>query len=426
MTRIYIRAGMSPLEPVSVGDAVQHDLFGLNTGNLVFQYSTFRTLMREGTEFDARWPKQVFGEPGGVERLNETCDFAVFPMADAFRSDYSLKPLTEMIRRLRIPCVVIGCGLKTRSPENIKKGFPFDDDVRAFMDAVLEKSALVGLRGEYTADYLQRLGYVPERHFTVIGCPSLYLNGPVMPEPRVRPIDESTRLSINTRMTQNPALNRLIRDAEARFPDYHLVQQVRWELAMIAYGTPNIVRAKGKDTTGFYPFFPWHRDVRNGRAIGFTEARTWFDYMQNVDYSFGSRIHGNITAMINGVPSYVFTTDTRMEELCRWANINYMHADDVTDAMDIRDILEGTDFTSVCRGYRQRFDHYVDFLDQNGLPHIYQNGKNPERPPLDAALEKLPMGGLVRQGCMPAAEARRRWLETCVTEVKSRLGRGRA
>ncbi len=421
MTRIYIRAGMSPLKPVSVGDAVQHDLFGLNTGNLVFQYSTFRTLMREDTEFDARWPKQVFAEPGGVERLNETCDFAVFPMADAFRSDYNLRALADMIRGLKIPCVVIGCGLKTKSPENIKKGFPFDDDVRAFMDAVLDKSALVGLRGEYTADYLQRLGYVPERHFTVIGCPSMFLNGPVMPEPRVRPIDENTRLSINTRMTQNPALSAMIRSAEARFPDYHLVLQVRSELAMIAYGVPNLVKGAERDTTGFYPNFSWHRDVRNGRAIGFTEARTWFDYMKNVDYCFGSRIHGNITAVINGVPSYVFTTDTRMEELCRWSNINYMHANDVTDGMDIRDILEKTDFASVCRGHRQRFDHYVDFLDKNGLPHIFQNGESPERAPLDAALEKLPMGGVVRHGCMPAAEACRRWVETGFTVVKRRL-----
>ena len=98
MTRIYIRAGMSPLKPVSVGDAVQQDLFGFNTGNLVFQYSTFRTLMREDTDFDARWPKQVLGVPGGVEQLNETCDFAVFPMADAFRSDYNLRALADMIR----------------------------------------------------------------------------------------------------------------------------------------------------------------------------------------------------------------------------------------------------------------------------------------------------------------------------------------
>ena len=423
MTKIYIRAGMSPLKPVPVGEAIQNDLLGRNSGNLVFQFSVFRALMREGTEFDARLIKPVRLQPGSYERLNEGYDFAVFPMANAFRLDYNLKPVTDMIRRLKIPCVVIGCGLQASSPEEIKDGFPFDDDVREFMKAVLEKSALVGLRGEFTAEYLQRLGFAPERHFTVIGCPSLYLNGPVMPEPRIRPIDGNTRLNINTRLTRTPALNALIADAEKRFPNYHLVQQLRWELATIAYGMPNIVKA-GRDSTGCYPCFPWHRDVRSGRAIGFTEARTWFNYMKkDVDYSFGSRIHGNISAVINGVPSFVFTSDTRTEELCRWANINHMPIEEVTESTDIRGILENTDFTSVCRGHRQRFDHYVDFLNKNGLPHIFENGENPERAPLDAALEKLPMGGFVHRGCIPFPEAARRWNGTVASVLKKRLKR---
>ena len=379
-----MRAGVSPLKPVSIGEA-------------------------------------VYNEPGGIEKLNETCDYAVFPLANAFRPDFNLKPMTEMIRRLKIPCVVIGCGLQAKSRDHIQKGFKFDDDVRAFINAVLDKSALVGLRGEFTAEYLKQLGYVPERHFTVIGCPSLFLHGAVLPEPRVTPIDENTRLSINTRKTQNPLLNDMIVDAEKRFPNFHLVMQIRRELAMIAFGTSNSVHEPGADTSGFYPFSPMRRDVREGRVVGFTEARTWFNYMKDIDYSFGSRIHGNITAVVNGVPSFVFTSDTRTEELCRWANINHMPLEQLTAPRNIRDILENTDFTSVLRGHRQRFDHYVDFLNKNGLPHIYENGANPERAPLDAALEKLPMGGYVKRGCVPFPEVAKWWTKVYYDRVKSHL-----
>lgn len=423
MTRLYIRAGMSPLVPIDMGRAIQENAFGANSGNLVFQYSVFRTLMRDDTEFDARLITPVYRAPGGVEALNEACDYAVFPLANAFRPGFNLKPMTDMIRRLTIPCVVIGCGLQADSIEEMRAGFPFDEDVKDFVSAVLDKSALLGLRGEFTAEYLRRLGFAPERHFTVIGCPSLFLNGPVMPQPKPKPIDRGTRFSINTRMVQNPALNGMIAAAEAEFPDYHLVLQMQRELSMIAYGEPNPVSNPGRDATGFYPFSARHRDVRNGRAIGFTEARAWFEYMKGIDYSFGSRIHGNISAVINGVPAFVFTSDTRTEELCRRANIAHMPLDQLKSPARIQDILEKADFAAVCRGHRERFDHYVDFLNQNGLPHIYMESPNPARVPFDEAMARLPVNGCVRRGCLSASEAARRLSVALLDKVKRRLKR---
>ena len=64
-----------------------------------------------GVLYDARLITPVYQAPGGVEALNEACDYAVFPLANAFRPGFNLKPMTDMIRRLTIPCVVIGCGL---------------------------------------------------------------------------------------------------------------------------------------------------------------------------------------------------------------------------------------------------------------------------------------------------------------------------
>lgn len=422
MKKIYIRAGMDPLKPVPVGEAVQRDMFGVNAGNLVFQYSVFRTLMLRGTEFDARLITPVYNAPGGVEALNESCDCAVFPLANALRAGFNLKPITDMIRRLKIPCVVIGCGLQADSPEQIKEGFPFDDDARAFFDAVLDRSALIGLRGEFTAEYLKRLGYAPERHFRVIGCPSMYMNGARMPEPRLAPLDGGTRFSINTRPVQNPALNELISKTESQYPDYHLVLQMQRELAMLAYGIRNASSNEGRDRTGFYPFDSGHRDVRSGRAIGFTEARAWFDYMKGIDYSFGSRVHGNISAVINGVPAFVFTSDTRTEELCRYANIAHMPIGDLRPGTDIRDLLEKADLKAVCRGYGQRFERFVDFLNQNGLDHIYRDTLTPESVPFDEAVRRLPAGGRVYRGCLPAGEAARRWLTHYRKAIRRKLG----
>lgn len=421
MTRIYMRAGMSPLAPMPIGDAVAGDRFGSNTGNLVYQYSVFRTVMQPDTEFDARDFIEVCAEPGGVERINETCDMAILTLANAFRVKYPLKQLADMVRRLKIPCVVVGCGVQAESLDEIRGGLPFDDDVRAFVDAVLDKSASLGLRGEFTAEYLTRLGYVPEKHFTVIGCPSFFMHGPDMPEPKMPAIDASTRFSMNTRPTQRPEMHALLADVQRRYPNYHLVLQRVKELRMLAFGIPHRVKGADRDTTGYYPFDQRHRDVRSGRVLGFTEARSWFEYFNDIDYSFGSRIHGNIAAVVSGVPAFVFTPDTRTEELCRFGNIPFMPLRDLKGGEDIRGILEKQDFRAVCRGHKERFQHYVDFLNRNGVKHIYAGGVSPERVPFDEAMAKLPAGGVVKYGCLSGGEVLRRRLAFAGELLKKKL-----
>ena len=67
-------------------------------------------------------------------------------------------------------------------------------------------------------------------------------------------------------------------------------------------------------------------------------------------------------------------------------------------------LLESADFEAVCRGHRQRFEHYADFLDRNGVPHIFTPDA-PDPAPFDEAMKKLPLGGYVRRGCIPIGEA---------------------
>lgn len=405
MAKVYIRAGMSPLEPISVSEAIQKNAFLLNSGNLVFQYSVFRTLMRDDTQFIVRTTEQVLQTPGELERIQQECDFAIFPLANAFRKDYNLKQDTEFIRRVKIPCVVIGCGLQARKPEDIAKGFSFDEDVRAFVSAVLDKSAMLGLRGEYTAEYFKRLGFAPERHFTVIGCPSFFLHGPEMPAPRLTQINRETRFSFNTRALQPEAMDRVLARAEAQYPNYHLVLQLRRELAMLAFGTLRAHMKPNSDKSGHYPYTRFHRDVRNKKAIAFTSARAWFDYMHTIDYSFGSRFHGNAAAFINGTPAFVVTSDTRTEELCRYGQVAHMRMSDLTPDSDVRDLLEKADFSGVCRGHAQRFSHYLDFLNQNGVPHIYSETLHPKTVPFDEAIRRQREYGRVYRGCLPAGTA---------------------
>ncbi len=45
MKRIIIRAGMTPFEQFDAPYLMKHNSIGGNVGNLIYQYSIFRTLM---------------------------------------------------------------------------------------------------------------------------------------------------------------------------------------------------------------------------------------------------------------------------------------------------------------------------------------------------------------------------------------------
>ena len=397
MGKILIHAGMSPLDRPSMDRVFREHLFTTNSGNLLFQYGAYRAMMTEDAQFDSRFLLLGDLTDAYVERVNAEYECVVLPMANNFREGFNLMGnLTGFVRKLKIPCVVMGIGLQADSAADIERGFPFDDSARAFIDAVLDHSAMLGLRGELTGEYLKKLGYVPERHFTVIGCPSMYSRGAHLVAPQPKPLDADAPVSINYRKEQPENLFRFMKRAELEFPRYRLLFQRVEEMSMLYYGLPiRYEYRRGQDDTGLYPTRRSDPEIRGGHAVGFANAHAWIQFMAQQRLSIGCRIHGNIAAVLAGTPALVFTIDTRTEELCRYHNLPFIPAERIDESTRLRDLYERADFASVLDGHARRFAHFVDFLNANGLRHIYR--EDPERTdaPLDAAVAALKPWGKI-------------------------------
>ena len=397
MHKILFHAGLSPLAQPSMKRVFMDNIFTNNSGNLLFQYGAYRTLMTDDAEITATFfDRQANQSPQSVERFNSEYACAVMPMANNFRGSYNLKPMTRFIRQLKIPCIVMGIGLQASDPALIAQGFPFDDDVRDFVKAILDHSAILGLRGEMTADYLQKLGFTPERHFTVIGCPSMYSRGLNLPKARPLSLGPDSSVSFGYRIDQPAEMAELLNRGMAEFKNYHIVAQRREEIFMLRYGRPLVYTYdKANRCASLYPHDATHPAVREGRMVGFTSAHAWLKFMEGMDFNMGSRIHGNIAAVLSGTPTLALTLDTRMEELCRYHNIPHIPASQIDPAADPRTLCEGVDFNQIQKGHAQRFAHFVDFMDSNGLDHIFKNGASGENAPMDRALAVLPEWGMV-------------------------------
>lgn len=405
MPEIFIRAGLTPLDTITPDDAIQRNILGNNSGNMIYAYGVFKALMTEDTHFTPNFYKHKFTDREAAE-INEKYDMFVIPLANAFRDNFigEMDGLASLVRRLKIPTVVIGVGVNY--PEmypDINAPNRFDSHVINFLKTVLDKSALVGIRGYVTADYLRRLGFVEDSHFRVIGCPSLYSSGEKLSVRDTVP-DASSFICVN-HSTAAPAnvadfTNRIFEG----FPNSHLIYQTQKEFRFLYSGMSYMY-----DNEEAFPCKRMSdRLYLEDRIRFFLNVPTWMDYIRKAELSVGARLHGNVIATLAGTPSILIPKDARMREIAEFHNLTHVTADKISDDTELLELFARLDIHSAEKVHAENFRNYKDFLDRNGIDHIWKNGA-PEIAPLDRALAGRtlcpPVGTLT--GCNGAEIAHR-------------------
>lgn len=380
MKKILIRSGMLPHETHDEFELLKRDRFGSNNGNLIYQYSIVRTLMTDNVEI---YSDNYMTNPKNAEYINKTYDVYIIPLADAFRSNFihKIRQYTKLINKLEIPVVVIGVGLKAPYDYDVKKGFDFDDDVKDFVNAVLSKSKIIGLRGQLTADYLESLGFVPEKDFSVIGCPSMYTFGKKINLKKIE-LSESSSISINASNIASENAMNFLNEISLKYKKYYFIPQSYQELLLNYFGFGEI---------GNVPYnFPRNigsKFYKEGKVKYFLNAKSWFDYMKDIDISIGTRLHGNIVATINGTPSITIIHDARMKELADYHALPSISGEAIGKYNNLTQLINDIDFQKVEKQHEKRFNHFIDFIEENGLDHIYEENRNNIYAPLDKLIE---------------------------------------
>ena len=100
--------------------------------------------------------------------------------------------------------------------------------------------------------------------------------------------------------------------------------------------------------------------------------------MRDFDFVFGTRIHGNITALLAGTPAYVVAHDTRTLELSRYHEIPHRTVDELRPDLDAAELYDEADFGPFVAGHAARFRTYLDYVESHGLRHVFQPGEDPD------------------------------------------------
>ena len=413
MREILLRARKPPFEVVEPEDALVGNTIGDNAGNLIFSMAAHRILETATTAVTV---DRFSVDRRSADAINERYDAYVLPLANAFRPSFeaTLIRLTQRIRRLRIPVVVLGVGAQAGLSGSTGRLRPMERSVRDFVSAVLDRGPSIGVRGEVTRDFLVGLGY---RDVEVIGCPSLFFEGDRLHVVKRREtLDRDARLAINV-SPYVTAMGPIVARHVERYPNLLTVAQDIDTLEMLLWGKTVADVGPGDPR----PIHVDHPLVREGRVRLFVDPWPWIESLRAVDFSFGTRIHGNIAALMAGTPAVVLAHDSRTLELARYFEIPHRLLSDLPPDVDAADLHAAADFGPLMAGHPARWATFAAYLARHGLEHAFAAGEptptfaerlaaTPFPPAVTTAsrVEVRGLGGRLKR----ARRSARRWLRT--------------
>ena len=369
MTRMLLRSPKTPFEAFSADRMLTDSLMGGNSGNLIFLESAYKLMGTRGTEItlDRFAPDKI-----GADVINEQFDVYVIPFANAFRPTFieQLARYTSVIEKLKIPVVVLSVGYQGKLPYVSGESRPIDEGVRRFVRAVLDRSGSMGVRGEITQDFVKKLGF---NDIEVIGCPSMFLYGDQLSITKKTPtLERDARIGVNITARVTP-MGPIVTSNMERYPNLEYIAQDKDALRLLlwGYGSKSI-----KDPSPL-PVHLSHPLLRDDRTKFFVDPWPWLDYMRETDFVFGTRIHGNITALLAGTPGYVFAHDSRTLELARYFQIPHREMTDIPLDIDAAELYAEADYGPTMAGHAARYRTFIDYVEGHGLKHVFQPGEDP-------------------------------------------------
>ncbi|HEY4261083.1 MAG TPA: polysaccharide pyruvyl transferase family protein, partial [Schlesneria sp.] len=341
---------------------------GENTGNLLIGQSLFEEL--QFTEYGCY---DTSLQPCDV---NERYDVIVIAAANFIFRNFDLSALTNFIESTKLPCVIVGLG--AQAPATRHKVTDIPEGSRRFLHVMSDRSNTIGVRGYFTAEVMNDFGI---KNVRAVGCPSLYRSLTrdlkiVRPD-LAKPLQVSLNGSRN--VIDHAVSPEAARRVEAKIlmlsiengydyvlqnedPEMQVLWSTEWPTEFIPH-IQSIVATLGLDVSENTLI----NHIRSKNRL-FFELDGWDKYISRFDYSLGTRFHGNLIALTNGVAATIFTHDSRTTELAELMSIPHVPVEDVTD-LNVNELATAGDYDRFERKYQLLYDRFAEFLNENGLNH---------------------------------------------------------
>lgn len=303
-----------------------------------------------------------FREDMSKDYINANFDMIVAPMANVFYAGFSdlLLRLADRFHGIRIPVYVIACGVQTDGYDHLDDlCAAIREPAQAFMKSVYDTGGEFALRGHFSKDFFDRMGFSSA---VVTGCPSLYQLGRDLHISNEKVPQDMFRPLVNGNST--PYITMAGRYPNAEFFDqerfFHILHDPEYPLNIRA-----LVHQYGHEMT------QW---ILSEKVKMIPNMNDWWNYLQNsgFHFSYGSRIHGSIMPILAGVPAAMDPQDSRTLEMAEFFEIPVI----AQDGKSLYELYLETDYSDFNKNFAQKYDAFEAFLISHGIAEKC-NSQNP-------------------------------------------------
>jgi hypothetical protein len=290
----------------------------------------------------------------------------------------------QILPKLKIPIIAFGVGAQAPATGKIE----LSQDSQYIWKLISERSTSLGVRGAYTAQVLWDMGI---RNVRVVGCPTAFRNNDpnlrivLPPLESVKDVGFTVRREVSSLYSPDIAkyLSRhrdTIKMLAKRF-DIRLMMQGEVEEKILIWGTDEQKREirqwfKTHEMLGKY-FMDSDMEYLYRTKLFYSDLVADYEALvRQKDLVLGYRLHGNLMALSNRVPSIYFTYDSRTAE---FAETFAIPCYDVYADKDfvLEEFWDQALFERFNCAYHMRYREMREFLTENGIAHRMRDSVKP-------------------------------------------------
>ena len=334
-----------------------------NTGNSYIAYAVLKGLFGNADAVKTVagitniWQDDLRGQ---AERINKHYSHALLFLQDQIRADNDFRGWDEVnsfIEKLRIPIVVFSLGANSLSGWDANLHNKLAPGLIRFLHLLADRTAMLGIRGEFTAEVLTNLEIV---NHEITGCPSYFECG--RGRRVLKPEWDPDANVVATGLFSTTVQARL----------HYVLQSEPILLEALFSGSSYLDSLEfGLLDSGY----PGYREcvtqaLRDKRVSMFFDPGQWKEFIaQGFAFAIGTRLHGAIIAINAGIPALVTNGDMRAREVTDYFGIPLLPGICGRE-FDMRDLYELSDIDSLNCRYDAAFTNYCNWLRVNGLRYV--------------------------------------------------------
>lgn len=344
----------------SMGGGTFGNIRGQNIGKTYISYGLLKILFGRPAKVDHvtnAWTQDI--SDSLVEKINNQYSHLIFILQDYIRESFSELPhekITNFLEKIKIPVVPMSLCANSFNGFDLGLINRLSGAQKRFLYVLSEKSKLIGVRGNYSADILNGLGI---KNVKVVGCPSFFENG-------------ATRYVIKKEWNPDKVITTATFFNRGLPNTSHILQDELYFINLLFLGG-NALSA-GMNSTA-HPFNTAEiasslhllSKAMAGRLEFFSDLKKWGDFFRSNDHclTIGTRLHSGILSINSGVPAIVTNPDARARETCEYLKIPYNPK--IDSVSDIPHVYEKLDLDAMNNAYPELYKEFHSYLGVHGL-----------------------------------------------------------